>query len=116
MANVSFLVGGYGFPINNLSNSGLGFFGSAGFGNSVAVGAYQGSTYVTDGNGVNQGPEANNITWVHPNSGQVQTGTILPLQNIPNYQSTLNINFTNSTACKLQNSKVFIYDRINQNS
>jgi hypothetical protein len=110
-ATIQFLAGGYGFPINNLNNSGLGFFGSAGFGNSVAVNAYQGSTYITDGAGVNQGPEVNNTQWTHPNSGTVQTGTNLNLQNIPNYQSTLNIRFQNSTAVRTQNAKLYIYDR-----
>lgn len=111
MASINFLVGGYGLPINNLNNSGLGFFGSAGFGQSVPVNAWQGTTYVTDSNGVSQGPQANNIQWVHPNSGNVQTGTTVALNKIPNYQSTLNVHFNNSTAVRTQNAKLYIYDR-----
>lgn len=116
MANIAFLVGGYSIPINNLSGSGLGFFGSAGFGNSVSVGSFQGTTYITDGNGINQGPAANNVAYITSASGQIDGATILPLQSVPNYQSTLNIQFTNPTPCRLQNSKVFIYDRVNQNN
>jgi len=115
MANIQFNIGGYNFPINNLSGSGLGFFGPAGFGNSVSVGAYQDTTYITDGNGVNQGPQANNVKWVHPSSGNVQ-GTIVNLQSIPNYQGTLWINFTNTTPCRTQNAKLYIYDRISTNN
>lgn len=116
MATINFIAGGYNLPINNLSGSGLGFFGSAGFGNSVSVGAYQGSTYITDGNGINQGPQVNNVQWVHPNSGEVQNGAILALTSIPNYQGTLNIQFTNPTPCRVQNSKLFIYDRVSTNN
>lgn len=110
-ATIGFLAGGYGFPINNLNGSGLGFFGSAGFGNSVAVGAYQGSTFITDGNGVSQGPQVNNVQWIHPASGAVQGGVVLNVQAIPNYQSTLNIHFTNTTPVRTQNAQLYIYDR-----
>lgn len=112
MASISFLAGGYGFGISNLNNSGLGFFGAGGFGQSVAVNAWQGTTWITDGNGINMGPQVNNVQYVHPNSGAVQGGTIVNLQNIPNYQSTLNIRFNNSTPVRTQNGKVYIYDRV----
>lgn len=115
-ASISFLAGGYNLPISNLNNSGLGFFGSAGFGNSVAVGAWQGSTYITDGNGVNQGPQVNNTQWTHPSSGTVQNGTNLALNSIPNYQSTLNVHLSNSSAVRTQNAKLYIYDRSSLNN
>lgn len=115
-ANIQFLVGGFGFPINNLSGSGLAFFGSGGFGTSVAVGSYQDTTYVSNGAGVAIGPQCNNVKFVHSASGQVQGGTILSLLSIPNYQSTLNIRFTNDTAVKVQNATVAIYDRTNTNN
>lgn len=114
-AAINFYAGGYNLPINNLNNSGLGFFGSS-FGQSVAVGAWQDSTYITDGNGINQGPQANNVKYVHPNSGTVQNGTIVALDHLPNYQSTLNIRFTNDTAVRTQNGKLYIYDRISTNN
>ena len=40
-------------------------------------------------------------------------GPVLLLQNIPNYQSTLNIRFTNSSPVKVQNCQMLIYDRVN---
>lgn len=111
MASINFFAGGYGFPINNLNNSGLGFFGAGGFGQSVAVNAWQGSTFITDGNGISQGPQTNNVQYVHPNSGAVQGGVIVTNTKIPNYQSTLNVHFNNSTPVRTQNAKLYIYDR-----
>lgn len=94
--------------------SGLGFFGDDGFGDSVAVGEYQGRTYVTDGNGIIQGPECNNVKYYNAQSGILgQTGSGIHLRAIPNYQSTLNIRFTNASAVKVQNAKLRIYDRVN---
>lgn len=111
MPSLQFLTGGYSQPINNLNGSGLGFFGTGGFGNSVAVGSYQDTTFITDGNGVSQGPQGNNVKYVHPGSGQVSGGTNVALQSLPNYQSTLNVRFTNATAVRTQNAKLYIYDR-----
>lgn len=111
MAAINFLTGGYNTSINNLSGSGLGFFGSAGFGNSVPVGQYQGTTFITDGNGINQGPQANNVAYLTSQSGIVPTNVNIALQSIPNYQGTLNIRFTNSTAVRTQNAQLYIYDR-----
>lgn len=110
-ASISFYTSGFGNAIQNLNNSGLGFFGAGGFGNSVAVGSYQDATYITDGNGVNQGPQGNNVKWIHPGSGQVAGSTNLALQSIPNGQSTFNVHFNNDTAVRTQNAKLYIYDR-----
>lgn len=111
-AAINFIAeGGSNFTISPLNNSGLGFFGAGGFGNSVSVNAWQDTTFITDGNGINQGPQVNNVKYVHPNSGQLTGGTNVSLQSIPNYQSTLNIRFTNDTAVRLQNSRLYIYDR-----
>ena len=49
MATISFF-GGANTPIDNLSGSGLGFFGGS-FGSSVELNAFQGSTYITNGAG-----------------------------------------------------------------
>lgn len=116
MATLSFLTGGYSQPINTLNGSGLGFFGSGGFGNSVGVGSFQDTTFITDGNGVTQGPQGNNVKWVHPNSGQVGGTTNVALTSLPNYQSTLNVRFTNASAVKTQNAKLYIYDRVSTNN
>ncbi len=116
MALISFLAG-QNFAINDLSGSGLGFYGPGGFGASVPVGSYQSHTFITDGAGVNLGPEVDNIMWTHPASGiigQVSSGT--PLTAIPNYQATLNVRFTHSAAVKTQNATLTIYDRSNINN
>lgn len=112
MAQIDFYTGGNGVAaINSLGGSGLGFFGAGGFGASVAVGAYQDNTYITNSAGSVAGPQANNIKWIHSASGQVPTSVNLALTSIPNYQATLNIRFTHSSAVKTQNAQLRIYDR-----
>lgn len=101
--------------IQNLNGSGLGFFGSS-FGQSVEVGAWQDSTYITDGNGVTQGPNVHNIKYVHPASGEVNGNPAWNLLTIPNRYATLNIRFQNDTAVKTQNVKLRIFDRSNINN
>lgn len=112
-AQISFLSGGFGWPVNYLGGSGLGFFGAGGFGQSVSVGEYQDTTFIVNSDATVQGPQTNNCKWISSGSGQLTGGTNLPLTSIPNYQSTLNIRFTNDTAVKTQNAKVFLYDRVN---
>jgi hypothetical protein len=99
------------------AGSGLGFYGSSGFGASVAVGAYQGSTFVTDGTGATQGPQAQNVTYLNTGSGTLAGGSGVGLKAIPNYQSTVNMRFTHTTAVKAQTVRVRGYDRsgINNN-
>lgn len=106
-ASINFFSAGYGFN----TGSGLGFYGSS-FGQSIAVGSYQDSTYITDSNGVIQGPQSNNVKWIHPNSGLVNGTTTLALNKIPNYQGTLEIRFTNSTPVITSNAQLYIYDRV----
>lgn len=101
--------------VENLNGSGLGFFGSS-FGNSVDVGSYQDTTYITNGAGTTQGPQVDNIKWTHPASGSVNGAASLALTSIANRLSTLNIRFTHSTNVKTQNVKLRIYDRSNINN
>jgi hypothetical protein len=114
-ANIAFL-GGLS-TIQDLSGSGLGFFGDSGWGNSVRVGAWQGHTYITDGNGVNQGPEVPNTKYLNAASGILgQVGTGVALTAIPNAQCPLNIRFNYDTAVKTQNVQLYIYDRTSTNN
>lgn len=116
MATIKFYAG-ENTNIQELSGSGLGFYGAAGFGASVPVGEYQGRTFITDGNGTSQGPEADNVKFLNSQSGILgQAGTGIHLVCIPNYQATLNIRFTHSSAVKTQNAEVRIYDRSNINN
>lgn len=115
MAQIDFYAG-ENFAINNLSGSGLGFFGS-GFGFSVEVGSFQDTTFITDGNGLNQGPQVDNIKWFNAQSGVVNSqGSGISLTAIPNYLATLNPRFTHSSAVLTQNVKLRIYDRANINN
>jgi hypothetical protein len=96
----------------DMAGSGLGFYGSGGFGASVAVGAYQENTYVTDANGAAQGPQVNNVKWTHANSGELSGSTNLNLKDIPNAQASLNIRFTHTSSVQVQNAELRIYDRV----
>jgi len=117
MASVDFysLVTGYDYNLK-ISGSGLGFFGSGGWAKSVNVGSYSDTTFVTDGNGATHGAQINNVKYVHPSSGEVAGNTVLALQNIPNYQSTINIRVTNDTAIRVESAKLYIYDRVSTNN
>lgn len=107
---------GDNFNISNLNGSGLGFYSSTGFGSSVQVGAYNGSTYITDSNGTIQGPVVDNVQWTHPNSGTVNGVTGYNLLDIGNYLATLNVRFNHSSAVRVQNTVAYIYDRSNKNN
>lgn len=107
------------FYSNNIAigGSGIGFFGSAGFGSSVAVGEYQASTYITNSNGTIQGAEINNVKYAHPSSGTTgSSSSPTHLLNIANYKATLNVRFTSTSPVKTQNAQVRIYDRSNINN
>lgn len=111
MAQISFFAGGGSFQINNVSNSGLGFYGS-GFGNSVAVGSYQDTTFITNGAGTTQGQQVNNIKYQNVASGIINSASSgVALTAIPNYLATLNVRFTHSSSVKTQNAKGRVYDR-----
>ena len=115
MATLGFLAG-ENFGIQNLAGSGLGFYG-AGFGFSVEVGQYQDTTFITDGNGVNQGPQCDNIKWKDSASGIINSASSgVALTAIPNYLATLNVRFTHGTSIQTQNVKLRIYDRTSINN
>lgn len=100
----------------NLNGSGLGFYGN-GFGVSVNVGSYQDTTFITNSNGTSQGAQVNNIKYMNTASGIINSASSgVWLNQIPNNLSTLNIRFTHSSNVKVQNTKVYIYDRSNINN
>jgi len=104
----------------NLNGSGIGFFGNGGAFASVRIGEYQDRTFVCDANGTAVGAEIDNVKYVNATGALISRGgstdASLPLVNIPNYKSTLNIRFDHSAAVKTQNAKVQIYDRSNVNN
>ena len=113
-ATISFYSGTAG-NIANLAGSGLGFFGAS-FGQSVEVGDWQQTTYITDGTGSTEGAVCENTQWIHATSGQQSDAGEINLQYIPNRLATLNIRFNNDTAVKTQNVKLRIFDRSNINN
>lgn len=117
MPSIGFYIDNGGVAVQNLSGSGLGFYGDAGFGASVLVGEYNGRTFATSANGVIQSAEADNVKFTASNSGVLgQTGSGTNLLNIPNKDATLNVKFTHSTAVQVQNVVARIYDRVNINN
>ena len=117
MAQIDFLINKTGFDYDlKLGGSGLAFFGGAGFGSSVEVGAYQGTTFVSDGAGTIKGAQAQNVKFLN-GSGVLGTASSgIGLRAIPNYQATLNVRFTHASKVKVQNCEMRIYDRTNINN
>ena len=101
--------------ITNLGGSGLGFYGAS-FGQSVQVGQYQDTSFITNSNGTLQGPQANNNKWVHPASASINGAAAVNLLAVPNYLATLNIRFTNDTAVRTQNARLYLFDRTSINN
>lgn len=115
-AEIRFLAG-ENFVIEDLAGSGLGFFGSGGFGSSVRVGEHPGRTFITNSAGTTQGAEVDNVQYLNSASGILgQAGSGIALTAIPNYQATVNVRFTNDTAVYVQSAEARIYDRVNPNN
>jgi hypothetical protein len=119
MAQIDYFVlaGGVDYNIN-LGGSGIGFFGAAGFGASIAVGDYNGATFICDGNGVSNGGTVTNTRYLANagNQSGVVATTQLNIRSIPNSQATLNIRFSHATPVKTQNVRCRIYDRSDINN
>ena len=101
MASISFYAGTT--AINNLSGSGLGFFGGS-FGQSVQLNSFQDTTFITNGNGTTNGGATNNVKY--STDTKAFAAGIVPatgLKYIPNEKATLNVRFTNSSAINLAN-------------
>ncbi len=100
--------------VQNMEGSGLGFYGANGFGNSISVGGWNAHTFITDGAGVNMGPEACNIIYSSPGSGILgNSGSPIALTSMPNVQATINIRVTSDIAVQVLNAEARIFDRNN---
>lgn len=115
MATITFYGGGGPYAIANLLNSGIGFFGTN-FGESVAVGEYQDTTFITNGAGETNGGQINNVKYANTSSGEINGASAVHLRAIPNYLAPLNIRFEHGSAIKTQNSKWYVYDRTSINN
>lgn len=111
MATITWYAG-EGSNVYAVNNSGLGFYGAAGFGSSVSVGSWNERTFITNSGGTAMGPEADNCRH-HSITGVIlgQTGSPLTLNRIPNYQATVNVRFEHTSAVKVQNASFRTYDR-----
>lgn len=93
------------------ASSGLGFFGDNGFDAIIAIGDYNGHTFVTNASGTIQGFECNNNKYdgasgvIH---GQESSG--IALRNLPNELATINPRFTHGSAVYCQQAKLWIFD------
>lgn len=115
MATISFLTNG--FEVGTSAASGVGFYGSSGFGYSVPVGEYQSNTYITDSTGTSQGVQGNNCKYNTSTSVVIGTASSgVSLTSLPNHQSTLNVRFTHGSAVQTQNGYLRAYDRVGINN
>jgi hypothetical protein len=118
MAAITFYgIGGGGSTLTDLGGSGIGFYGDAGFGASVKVNEFQGTTYITNSVGTANGGALNNNRAVPLSSSNVinnnrGTGTI-PLLYLYNEEATCKIRFSHSSAVEVDNVVVRIFDRSN---
>ena len=98
--------------INNLSGSGLGFYGAGGYNMPVIVGQYPDNTYITDAYGTaSNAVKVNNVKYISAASGQIPGGEIRPLTSIPNYLATLQVRLQSDVPVRCQNAQLMIYDR-----
>ena len=113
MASISFYSKGVLIP----TGSGLGFYGDAGFGSSVTVGGYQGTTYITNSTGSTQGASGNNIKYHNVGSGLLTVGgTATKIDAISYHDATLQIRFDHTSEVQAQNAELRVYDRSNINN
>jgi hypothetical protein len=111
MAEITFGI----YNQENIVGSGLGFYGAT-HGSSVQIGSYQTTTFVTDSTGTAAGPEAKNVKFTTPASGdRAAYSTGVPLSRINSGQASFHINFDHSSAVNVQNCQLRIYDRVSTN-
>ena len=92
--------------------SGIGMFGSA-FAISIPVGQKQDTTYMTNANGTASGIKLNNTKWSSVSGMQHNGGSEITNRAAPNYYAPLKVSFTHTTAVRVQNAKMRIFDRNN---
>lgn len=114
-AAIDFYAGQGGGTWVDLNASGLGFFGAT-FGNSVQVGQYQDSTYITNSTGSSEGPQGTNCKYITSSGVSVNDDITVAPSAIAINSGTLNIRFTFDSAVKTQNCELRIFDRSNINN
>jgi hypothetical protein len=118
MASISFQVidgtlqsTGFG-NVNTISGSGLGFYGAGGFGSSVSTTSYQDNTFITNADGTAQYGSVRNVKYLSTTGcyGKEANATGI-LTQLNSSDATLFIHFDHTTAVKVQNCQLRIYDR-----
>lgn len=109
--------------LDTLSGSGMAFFGSTA-GSSVQIGAYQDTSYVSNGDGSVFTDASSNVkfetTSTYP-SGWAVLDTVagspyaMGVTGVRSMYGTLGIEFGNTTECSVQNVQLRVYDRGNVN-
>ena len=100
----------------DLGSSGIGFYGSS-FGQSVQVGFYQDSTFITNSNGTINGGSLYNTKYVGTTSGvQINGSGTITFATVPTLSGTMNVRFTYDSAVKTQNGQIRIFDRSDPNA
>ena len=118
MPQTTTFLAGEGFTLTtyssgSLAGNGLGFYNATGFGGPVPIGQWQSRTYIVDPSGLSQIAEADNCKYVNPTGVTLgQTGTLLGLASIPNYQSTVTVRATFDTPVKTTNARLYVFDGI----
>jgi hypothetical protein len=123
MASISFQVidgtiGATGFGnVNTISGSGLGFYGAGGFGSSVSTTSYQDNTFITNADGTAQYGSVRNVKFLSTTGcfGKEANATGI-LTQLNGSDATLFIHFDHTTAVKVQNCQLRIYDRASPDS
>lgn len=83
----------------------------------MAVSEYQDTSFVTNSNGTVNGFQINNVKYLNAASGILNSASSgVSLLSIPNYLSTFAAEFSHSVAVRLQNTKVYLYDRTSINN
>jgi len=94
-----------------VTGEGLGFYGDAGHGSSVAVSAWQGRTFITNSTGSDEGAEGENIKYLNEGSGVFGTaGTGIGVDAWPYTQASLMIRFEHTSTVRVQNPELRIYN------
>ncbi len=98
---------------HDLTASGIGFYGAA-FGNSVQVGQYQDTSFITNSNGTEQAQQADNCKYLGNVTG-VEINGFSPLNGhisgLARQSGTVNVRFTNDAVVNTQNGEIRIFDR-----
>ena len=98
------------------SVSGLAFMGAA-WGYSIPVGEWNRSTWISSPDGINQGPQSNNTRWAGTGTLHLnEAASAIPLTAVPNYQAPFNSRFQFDSPVRVENVRLYIYDRTSLNN